>query len=101
MRAGDWKLIEFFEDHRLELYNLQDDIGERHNLAAEQPQKAAELNRRLQAWRSSVGADATPNPNRKAEIPGQDNALARALRTIEAAHAARRNQVFPWIRHWR
>ena len=26
--VGDWKLMEFFEDGRLELYNLRDDIGE-------------------------------------------------------------------------
>src|SRR5205823_4668383 len=34
IRSGDWKLIEFFEDDRLELYNLREDIGESRNLAA-------------------------------------------------------------------
>ncbi len=38
MRAGDWKLIEFFEDGRLELYNLADDIGEERNLAGAEPE---------------------------------------------------------------
>lgn len=75
--AGDWKLIEFFEDRRLELYNLQEDIGEKHNLAADQPQKAAEMHRRLQAWRSAVGARMpTPNPNHKAIIQERENSLA-------------------------
>jgi hypothetical protein len=45
------------------LYNLRQDIGEKQNLAAEMPQKAAELQRRLQAWRQEVGAQMpTPNP---------------------------------------
>jgi arylsulfatase A-like enzyme len=78
VRVGDWKLIEFFEDHRLELYNLQKDLGETHNLAAEQPEKAAELHRRLQAWRVAVGARMpTPNPNHKANVRERvNNAVA-------------------------
>ena len=77
MRVGDSKLIEFFEDHRLELYNLKADIGEKHNLAADQPQKAADLHQRLQAWRSAVGARMpTRNPNRSANIQERESALA-------------------------
>ena len=34
---GDYKLIEFFEDGRLELYNLREDIGEEHDLAEDCP----------------------------------------------------------------
>ena len=56
LRAGDFKLIEFFEDGRLELYNLRLDIGEDHNLLAEQPQIAARLHRLLVDWRESVAA---------------------------------------------
>ena len=33
IRSGDWKLLEFFEDGRLELYNLRQDVGEKNNLA--------------------------------------------------------------------
>jgi len=40
IHAGSWKLMEFFEDGRLELYNLDEDIGETKNLAAEMPDKA-------------------------------------------------------------
>lgn len=39
--AGDWKLMEFLEGKRLELYNLRDGLGEANNLAAAQPEKAA------------------------------------------------------------
>jgi arylsulfatase A-like enzyme len=54
--SGDWKLMEFFEDSRLELYNLRDDIGETKNLAASQPDKAKELHAKLIAWRKDTGA---------------------------------------------
>ena len=62
VRSGDWKLIEFFEDGRSELYNLADDPGERKDLSREHPEKAAELRERLHAWRASVHA---PMPARK------------------------------------
>ncbi len=56
IRAGDYKLIEWYEDGKVELYNLKDDLGERHDLAATMPDKAAELRRMLHAWRGEVGA---------------------------------------------
>lgn len=61
--SGDWKLMEFYEDGRLELYNLRDDIGEKNNLAAAQPDRAKALRARLAAWRREVGAKMpTPHP---------------------------------------
>jgi arylsulfatase A len=63
IRAGDYKLVEFFNDMHVELYNIREDIGEAHDLAAGLPQKANELRRRLHAWRAEVGAQMpTPNP---------------------------------------
>jgi arylsulfatase A-like enzyme len=56
IQAGDWKLMEYLEDGKLELYNLRDDIGETKNLAAEMPEKAKELHARLVAWRKEVNA---------------------------------------------
>ncbi len=56
IRAGDWKLIEYFEDDALELYNLSEDIGEKTNLAAKLPGKTRELHERLVAWRREIGA---------------------------------------------
>ncbi|TKJ34470.1 MAG: sulfatase [Planctomycetes bacterium B3_Pla] len=56
IRSGDWKLIESFEDGRLELFNLKEDIGEKNNLAASMPDKTAELHKALKAWRGQVGA---------------------------------------------
>ncbi len=56
IRDGDWKLLEFFEDGKLELYDLKNDIGESKNLAAAMPDKAKELHDKLLAWRKEVGA---------------------------------------------
>jgi arylsulfatase A len=64
IRAGDWKLIEYFEDGRVELYNLREDLGETKDLAAAMPDKTAELRKKLAAWRTSVGAQMpTLNPD--------------------------------------
>jgi len=56
VRAGEWKLIEHFEDGSLELYHLADDIGERRNLAATRPEKTAELQALLARWREATAA---------------------------------------------
>ncbi len=72
VRVGDCKLIEFYENGRVELYNLRDDLGERNDLAAAMPDKAAELKQMLHQWRSEVGARMpTPNPNRKGDPAGR------------------------------
>jgi len=56
IRDGDWKLLEFFEDNRLELYNLREDIGERNNLATTHPDLTQQLANKLSTWRKSVNA---------------------------------------------
>jgi hypothetical protein len=62
-------LIEFFEDGRLELYNLQDDIGERNNLAKSQPEKTAKLHQKLISWRKETGVK-MPTPQSPEKVPG-------------------------------
>ena len=54
MREGDWKLIEFFEDNRLELYNLEDDISEEYDVGDEYPEERDEMHAKLVEWRKSV-----------------------------------------------
>ena len=56
IRAGEWKLLEFFEDSRLQLYNLREDIGEQRDLAKQLPDKVKELHTRLAAWRTELKA---------------------------------------------
>lgn len=61
IRLGDWKLLEFLEDGKLELYNLREDVSEKRNLASEMPDKVKELHTRLRAWRQEIKA---PMPER-------------------------------------
>jgi arylsulfatase A-like enzyme len=64
IRSGDWKLQEFFEDGRIELYNLRDDLGQTNNLAQKLPDKTKELHTRLAAWRQEINA---PMPTKNTE----------------------------------
>ena len=69
IRSGDWKLLEFFEDNRLELYNVRNDLSEKHDLAKEEPAKAKELQTKLAAWRKELKAP-MPTPNTEKDSAG-------------------------------
>jgi arylsulfatase A-like enzyme len=62
VRLGDWKLLQYYEDDRVELYNLVVDPGERSDLSKEKPAVADRLQQRLQNWLNEVGAQ-MPEPN--------------------------------------
>ena len=64
IRSGSYKLIEFFGEERLELYDLSQDVGEVENLVNELPAVADSLHRMLITWRKRVDAPVpeTPNP---------------------------------------
>ncbi|MEA3224602.1 MAG: sulfatase [Planctomycetota bacterium] len=69
IRLGDWKLLEYLEDNRVELYDLGADIGERNNLAQRMPEKVEQLLKHLHAWRETVDAQMpVPNPNRRSGV---------------------------------
>jgi arylsulfatase A-like enzyme len=70
VRLGDWKLIEFYEDSRLELFNIREDLGEQRNLIQRENARAKKLHQLLRDWRKSVNAS-MPKPN-----PGYDAARA-------------------------
>lgn len=61
--SGNWKLHHYFEDGGLELYNLREDLGERHNLAGIEPEIARNLFNKLDAWRRQVKAPTPREPN--------------------------------------
>lgn len=64
VRLGDWKLIEHYEDGRLELFDLAVDRSEEHDLAAKEPKRAAVMQAELVAWQASVAAQTnSPNPD--------------------------------------
>jgi len=64
IRCGQWKLIEWYEEKRIELYQLSEDIEEAHDLAAAHQDKAQELHGKLDAWRKALKV-AMPVPNPK------------------------------------
>ncbi len=55
VRSGDYKLIDFYGQKRVELYNIAEDIGEKNNLIDREPKLAKELQGKLDAWRKEVG----------------------------------------------
>lgn len=61
IRKGEWKLLEYFEEGDIELYNLKKDISEKSNISKQFPEKTKELHNLLIGWRSSVNA---PIPTR-------------------------------------
>ncbi|MEE9368389.1 MAG: hypothetical protein V3V05_05945 [Pontiella sp.] len=62
IRSGTWKLHEYFEDGRIELYDLNSDISERVNLAAIHPEKAARMHPLLREWREVMNAPVPTEP---------------------------------------
>jgi arylsulfatase A-like enzyme len=67
IRMGDYKLLEFFEDNHVELYNLKDDIGQEHDLAKTDPDRAKAMQAKLAAWRMETGAK-MPTPNTPKQV---------------------------------
>ena len=74
IRRGDWKLIEWFEDGRVELFNLARDPGEETDLAAREPERAARLRAELHDWQRQRAA-IRPAPNPRYE-PGRPSGRA-------------------------
>jgi arylsulfatase A-like enzyme len=63
VREGRWKLVESYDDGRVELFDIEADAGEARDLAGAQPARAAALRDRLREWRTSIAAqENTPNP---------------------------------------
>ncbi len=60
VRGDNWKLIEFFDTGEIELYDLAQDTGERHNLADTRADKKRELLEALRTWQRQVGATFPP-----------------------------------------
>ena len=90
IRMGDWKLIEYFEDHSVELFNMVDDVGERQNLASMMPVKAEELHARLTAWQQAMNA-AIPTESNLNFDPATSNQRGNGGRR----RGDRRNQTRP------
>jgi arylsulfatase A len=57
IRSGDWKLIEFLDTGKVELYDLAHDLSESHDLSTEQPKRAQKLRKKLDDWKRDVKAE--------------------------------------------
>lgn len=74
LRLADYKLIEWYEDNRVELYNLKEDLSETDDLSSEMPEKAADLRQMLHNWLKSVNAQMPrPNPDYQPKQKGQED----------------------------
>jgi len=56
IRQGDWKLIQFHLNKKVELYNTKTDLAEKNDLIKTEPKKAAELLNALTNWRKEHNA---------------------------------------------
>jgi arylsulfatase A-like enzyme len=84
IREGDWKLIEFDERGRRELYNLKNDVRENRNLAKDEPERVEQLAAKLAAWRRDVGAQRmTPNPDYVPNPQSADGRITLPARTAD------------------
>jgi arylsulfatase A len=84
IRKGDFKLIEFFDDMRVELYDLKKDLGEQHNLAAQMPAKAEALRKQLHAWRKEVGAQMPTRNSSYDPSQPEHNPKAKQKKKVES-----------------
>ncbi len=82
VRRGDYKLIEFYEDGRRELFDVKKDLSESRNLIVANPEIAKELAAELDKWRKEVGAKMpTPNADYKPNPPNKDGVITMHART--------------------
>jgi arylsulfatase A-like enzyme len=96
VRAGDYKLIEFFEQDRRELYNLRSDVSENRNLADEEPVVVNALAAKLQSWRRAVGArEMRPNPAYVPNPQAADGTITLPARTADVQGVQLRYEPLP------
>jgi arylsulfatase A len=84
IREGDFKLIEFYEQGRRELFDLAQDIGERRNLVDRAPEQAKRLAAKLTSWRAELNAAMPgPNPNFVPDEQAADGRITLPAETAE------------------
>jgi arylsulfatase A-like enzyme len=91
VRDGDWKLIHYLEDDRVELYNVREDVGEQKDVAADNVQRVDAMKLRLDSFLEEVGARMPiPNPNYSDEDfrKQNDRIRNRLLPSLESSHEA-------------
>jgi len=69
IRSGSWKLIYYHADRRKELFNLESDIGETHDLSKDRPDLTRSLSRLLGRHLRSVGAQMPVEKTTGKQVP--------------------------------
>ena len=96
VRRGEYKMIEFYETGRRELFDLTKDVSESRNLAADKPGVVQELADQLETWRATVGAKMpTPNPDYKPNPQAKDGTITLPARTATVTGVMLRFEPLP------
>lgn len=89
IRIGDYKLLQFVESDKVELYNVKEDISEKNDLAAKMPEKVKEMLAQLETWKgnkkitmkanhkSGEGKEISPKKQAKKEAKKAEKKAAR------------------------
>jgi arylsulfatase A len=96
VRAGDYKLVEFYENDRRELFDVKKDPGENRNLIVEKAEVAKDLAAKLATWRTAVGAKMPkPNPGYVPNPQAKDGTILLHSRTAEVHGVMLRYEPLP------
>lgn len=106
VRDGDWKLIEFYDTGRRELFNLANDLSEGKHLAEEHPEQVERLAAKLDAWRREADVQMPrPNPNYLPNAPDKEGVIVLPGRTADVHGVMLRYEPLPhkatlgyWVR---
>lgn len=106
IRSGDWKLIEFYETGRKELFNVVKDVSESQNQVEKQPELVKELASKLDVWRKEVNAQMpTPNPDYQPNPQNKNGVITIHSRTVQVHGVQLRYEPLPhkttlgfWVR---
>lgn len=63
IRSGDYKLLKFYDDDSVELYDLKNDISESRDIASSMPARASQLRMELEAWLRTANASQPQRAN--------------------------------------
>ncbi len=101
IREGDWKLIYYYEDRHVELYNLSEDLSECHDLASQHPDMVTSLHNKLDIYLQNLSArtpqlDRSTTEEERAEWRKQRYAKTKAqqerVRTAQLQESWRPNK---------
>ncbi len=96
IRDGQYKLIEYYERNRRELFDLKSDLNESQNLIEAKPEIAKALTAKLAAWRIEVGAQMpVPNPNYTPNPQAKDGTIPLPARFAEVHGVMLRYEPLP------